>query len=759
LFTGQFNPNPTHDQLIVRDDAPVFSLDGKTYTLTAPGTVSNPGIIIGGPSRGLPSTDSSLTVSNGTLAAVSAKVGVQGLFGPPGAGLLNVSSTARLNLSGLLLLGGDDNERGTLNITNGGDGTMNTAFVGFAAGSKGIANINGAGSTLTAPFVYVGNAGDGTMNVTAGGLVTSWAQSVVGGGIGSTGRVVVDGPGSTWNNTGSLLAVGSGGAGSVTVQSGGLITGVAPKIGSGTGSVGNAFVTGPGSRWTGTGTTRVGEFGSGSLTVSNGGSASFDMSVGDQPGSSGVVTVTGLGSRLTSSSPVIGREGAGTLSVTGGGVVTAILGASIGQNLSGRGNVFVDGAGSELIVANVSDLYVGEHADGSLTISNGGFVSADSVEVPYRINSDGHGFAAVRGANSRLVTVGSLTVGGTTHGGSGSMSIENAGHVTVGTDLIVGNGGTISMNAGQLTAGPFTNNGGFSQTGGTSIVGPVSGASTISLAGGASFTADRIRQNTLILAGNSTATIRPNGSDTGVSVLNDVAIGGTAGAWQGKLDLSDNDLVIDYALSSPMATVIDQLREARNFGAWDGAGITSSAAASHPQGATTLGAMEAAEYFAIHGNGTPFSGQTIDDSSVLVKHTYYGDTDFNGFIDGDDYARADNGINTGLGGWTNGDTDLNGFVDGDDYALIDNAFNTQAGTILRAVDWLSGDDRSLDGMDTPALQRVRDHFATFGVSYAQQFLASVPEPGMVLALPFACSVLSGRRRRASGSCSSFVRRR
>jgi hypothetical protein len=66
---------------------------------------------------------------------------------------------------------------------------------------------------------------------------------------------------------------------------------------------------------------------------------------------------------------------------------------------------------------------------------------------------------------------------------------------------------------------------------------------------------------------------------------------------------------------------------------------------------------------------------------VLVKYTYYGDADFNGLVDGDDYARADNGYNTGLGGWFNGDADGNGWIDGDDYALIDNAFNTQGATL------------------------------------------------------------------------------
>jgi hypothetical protein len=61
-----------------------------------------------------------------------------------------------------------------------------------------------------------------------------------------------------------------------------------------------------------------------------------------------------------------------------------------------------------------------------------------------------------------------------------------------------------------------------------------------------------------------------------------------------------------------------------------------------------------------------------------VKYTYYGDTDFNGTVNFDDYVRTDSGFNNHRTGWLNGDFDLNGNVNFDDYVLIDLAFNTQA---------------------------------------------------------------------------------
>ena len=66
---------------------------------------------------------------------------------------------------------------------------------------------------------------------------------------------------------------------------------------------------------------------------------------------------------------------------------------------------------------------------------------------------------------------------------------------------------------------------------------------------------------------------------------------------------------------------------------------------------------------------------------MLVKYTYYGDTDFNGVVDFDDYSRTDAGFNQHRTGWLNGDFDGNGVVDFDDYSLIDLAFNTQSSTL------------------------------------------------------------------------------
>jgi hypothetical protein len=91
--------------------------------------------------------------------------------------------------------------------------------------------------------------------------------------------------------------------------------------------------------------------------------------------------------------------------------------------------------------------------------------------------------------------------------------------------------------------------------------------------------------------------------------------------------------------------------------------------------------MEASDYLSIHGAGATFAGHNLDPTMVLVKYTYYGDPDFNGLVDFDDYVRTDAGFNGGGGTWTGGDADASGLVDFDDYVLLDLALNTQNGVL------------------------------------------------------------------------------
>jgi hypothetical protein len=152
-------------------------------------------------------------------------------------------------------------------------------------------------------------------------------------------------------------------------------------------------------------------------------------------------------------------------------------------------------------------------------------------------------------------------------------------------------------------------------------------------------------------------------------------------AATGKLDLNDNDMIVDYPTSTVRVAIQNLINSGRAGGAWTGNGITSTAAKTRVPKNTTLGVLEASQFKALYGAGATFSGRTIDTTAVLVKYTYYGDADFNGTVNFDDYSHTDLGFALGRFGWFNGDYDGNGVVNFDDYSLLDLAFNSQSGTL------------------------------------------------------------------------------
>ena len=256
-------------------------------------------------------------------------------------------------------------------------------------------------------------------------------------------------------------------------------------------------------------------------------------------------------------------------------------------------------------------------------------------------------------------------------------------------------------------------------------------------------------KNYIKIAADGTVTINenkiviaPNGTNAGASRIGTLSLG--AGA---SLDLNDNDLVL---VNDTYANVTSKIASARNGGAWNGTGLTSTAAGAANPKNKTLGTLTGAEYISIAG--TSFDGYTIAAGDVVVKYTYYGDTDFNGVVNFDDYSRTDAGFNNTRSGWLNGDFDYNGVVNFDDYSLIDNAFNTQSGSLRRAMAYVDGSDPNRATMDTPALHMVMNHFDEFGAPYAQGFLNAVPEPTSMMMLT-GLAALAARRRRGSNPAS------
>ncbi len=152
-----------------------------------------------------------------------------------------------------------------------------------------------------------------------------------------------------------------------------------------------------------------------------------------------------------------------------------------------------------------------------------------------------------------------------------------------------------------------------------------------------------------------------------------------------KLDLGANDLIIQSTAADKAATfasLIPLLRTGRSAGAWDGVGISSSAAASDPRHVTGLAAV-------INDTGdgatrilTTLSGETVDVNTILIKYSYNGDSNLDGLINADDYANIDAGFASHATGYRNGDFNYSGGTPNpDDYFLIDKAFFDQSAVL------------------------------------------------------------------------------
>ena len=314
----------------------------------------------------------------------------------------------------------------------------------------------------------------GSLTVSGGGLLTT-AQLVPGvGGLG-VGFVLVDGAGSVINLTGGAsnngLDIGSWGTGTVTVSNGGLIA-CSSTLACPFNSIGNAAGS------------------TGTLAI-NGGS------------------VTGLGFLGVGQStllPTFGTPGAnttGNLTITNGGVLSSNGGSSVASNSSQTGfvtgNVTINGAGSNWTITrdlanggSQASLSLAPNANGTanVTISNGGNLTvigsranpATDSSLPFI------GMSGAAGATSTMTvtTGGSVRIGGDSGvinvggspggiGGNASLNITAGGTVSG-----LGTNGLVFMRVGQNQATGTVN---VSGAGSQLVVAGVGGVNTQGLEG------------------------------------------------------------------------------------------------------------------------------------------------------------------------------------------------------------------------------------------------------------------------------------
>ena len=458
------------------------------------------------------------TVTDGGRLRAGGSITIAEVAGSDGS--LNVSGSSSVAETDVDLYVGR-RAAGSLNVSSGGSMQVDrNAFVGGFAGSSGIATISGIGSQLqVANTLDVGFADDSaTLNVNNGATTTAGKWVIVGDQATADGVVNVDGTGSSISSTDSTF-IGNNGKGTVNVTNGGVAgSEINYTLGDKAGSTGTANISGSGSNLIagldGSGEMRVGANGSGTLIVTNGGTAESAnaFNIGRFVNGSGQVTVDGAGSTAKSGNGfLVGGTGAGTLTVQNGGLAESERGFFVGNQASATGTATVTGTGSRINAGTESgdwNLVVGALGDGTLNVNNGGRVDVDN-HLNLGQSSGAVGRLNIDGANSIVDVSASAHIGGTAasgKGGTGIVTVTNGGVLQIEDKLTIFQGSSLTVDSNSiLSAGSIVADGDFNWASGNlsidnggvlSGTGDFSGVGMITVANGG-----------IISPGNSTGTL------------------------------------------------------------------------------------------------------------------------------------------------------------------------------------------------------------------------------------------------------------
>jgi T5SS/PEP-CTERM-associated repeat protein len=551
-----------------------------------------------------------------------------------------------------------------LHDSGGGLGTLNLAVSATASLSlnNGLLVVDSQAATPALPRGFVvGNLGTGNVTISSGGSISNVligtpdvpvSATVIGAGAAAVGHVTVTGAGSRWDNS-DRFVIAFDGQGVVDVMAGGVLNTIGVSLGRNPGGRAEVTVDGPGSSFLETRNGMgVGEFGTGTLTVSGGGTVtSTNFAIGNHVGAMGKVAISGTGSHLSVSGDPSQGTNQGNLTIAGE------------QGPGGTGSLSV-GTGASVAVANTLVIWPGGTttlAGGSIsasTIALGGgtLAGVGNVASPVQVLGGGTIVVPIGGTLMLSAPVASDPGSRLIRDGDGTLIIAGAQLHRLGASLAAIGGTTIlNTDAGRDLLGA---------TNRTLLVSVGNGTSTAEVR-----FADTQHLDSLVVDDGSTAKLVagvPNGRRVIVTSAVDI-IG------SGRLDLADNAMVVDYAGAepSPLPRLRARIASAYAGGAWSGAGIASSTAGA----VTGLGYAEAGAVLA----GAPaFLGEPVDGTAVLVRYTAFGDANLDARVDFLDLVRLAQNYNTfgGNGVWSDGDFNYDGNVDFNDLVKLAQNYNT-----------------------------------------------------------------------------------
>ena len=300
---------------------------------------------------------------------------------------------------------------------------------------------------------------------------------------------------------------------------------------------------------------RVGEAGIGNLGLFDGATARVDggtVSFGYAADAFGIGQVDGTGSVLSARQMLVGREGAGVLSIGNGGRVetnmvasmaTDEFGMGIGAGVGSNGLVNVTSGGQLAILGNF--LLVGQAGDGTLNIDNG----VVDVDRALRAGTASGGDGTIRVVNNGKLTAQAVEIG-YERGGSGSMLVSGTGSTVNAADMrISANGdGALRVESG----GVVTVTGDLIAESNVGLPSDAARVGRIEVSGAGSLVSgDLVMTSThlLVEAGgqirSNSARIKDSYSATGVATLT-----GNGSRWtnQGEMDIRSSAEVRDGAV-------------------------------------------------------------------------------------------------------------------------------------------------------------------------------------------------------------------
>lgn len=351
---------------------------------------------------------------------------------------------------------------GRLEIGAEAEAATGDVYAGYNAGTTGIINIDGG--TLSPFAFHAGHAGNGVVSLTNNATLES-TSGQVGYLAGSQGVVTLDS--STWtvSEQGQPLNLNVGVQGQGEVQAtNSMISALQLTIGEQAGSSG--IVSLSGGNLTIQNNIYVGNMTTGSLALTNGAHANpYELFVGNQAGSTGSLTMNGSSATI-SENVFIGFDGGGTFEATNATLHAKAL--FLARNAGSTGSATVSGGNITL----TEDLHVGSGGTGNFTLTGGGMLHSDIANLGF--DSSATGTMSVNGGtwqNTRAIFVGvsgngtlNIGPGGTVEsesgylaqraGGTGAVNVDGGSWIMSNT-LALGVNGTAQMaisNGGQVSA-------------------------------------------------------------------------------------------------------------------------------------------------------------------------------------------------------------------------------------------------------------------------------------------------------------------